>query len=112
MIIDDSERLPVGFDSPLGVIERFVQAGDDVGLHIIYTRQFAAFMAGLGADPVFRMLKQAREPELIMDSDPDQGFVKGKWKGHWMPKGRGFLLNTAESGESGIYVQVADAGLG
>ncbi|AFV14853.1 MULTISPECIES: type VII secretion protein EccC [Mycobacterium] len=112
LIIDDSERLPVGFDSPLGVIERFVQAGDDVGLHIIYTRQFAAFMAGLGADPVFRMLKQAREPELIMDSDPDQGFVKGKWKGHWMPKGRGFLLNTAESGESGIYVQVADAGLG
>jgi S-DNA-T family DNA segregation ATPase FtsK/SpoIIIE len=112
LIIDDSERLPAGYDSPLTSIAPFVQAGSDVGLHIIYTRVFAAFMAGLGADPVLRMLREATEPVLVMDSDPDQGFVKVKWKGHSMPKGRGFLMNTAESGESGIYVQVAAAGLG
>jgi DNA segregation ATPase FtsK/SpoIIIE, S-DNA-T family len=112
LIIDDSERLPAGYDSPLTSIAPFVQAGSDVGLHIIYTRVFAAFMAGLGADPVLRMLREATEPLLVMDSDPDQGFVKAKWKGHSMPKGRGFLMNTAESGESGIYVQVATAGLG
>ena len=53
-------------------------------------------------------LRESTAPMLIMDSDPDHGFVKGKWKGHSMPPGRGFLMNTAESGESGIYVQVAD----
>ncbi|MCV7089858.1 type VII secretion protein EccCa [Mycobacterium interjectum] len=112
LIIDDSERLPAGYDSPLVPIAPFVQAGADVGLHIVYTRLFGAFMAGLGADPVLRLLRDATEPLLVMDSDPDPGFVKGKWKGHSMPRGRGFLMNTAESGESGIYVQVADAGLG
>lgn len=111
LIIDDSERLPGGYDSPLVPIAPFVQAGSDVGLHIIYTRLFGPFMAGMG-DPIVRLLRDATEPLLVMDSDPDQGFVKAKWKGHSMPRGRGFLMNTAESGELGIYVQVADAELG
>ena len=108
LVIDDAERLPAGFDSPLQPIEQFVQAGADVGLHIIYTRLFAGFMQGLGLDVVLRNLRESAAPMLIMDSDPDHGYVKGKWKGHSMPPGRGFLMNTAESGESGIYVQVAD----
>ncbi|CDM79564.1 type VII secretion protein EccC (plasmid) [Mycobacterium marinum] len=107
LIIDDSERLPGGFDSPLVAIAPFVQAGSDVGLHIIYTRLFGPFMAGMG-DPIVRLLRDATEPLLVMDSDSDQGFVKGRWKGHSMPRGRGFLMNTADSGESGMYVQVAD----
>ena len=40
---------------------------------------------------------------LVMDSDPDEGFVRGRWKGHDMPTGRGFFMSTAESGK---YVQV------
>jgi DNA segregation ATPase FtsK/SpoIIIE, S-DNA-T family len=108
LVIDDAERLPAGYDSPLQPIEQFVQAGADVGLHIIYTRLFAGFMQGMGVDGVLRHLKNSVAPQLVMDSDPDQGFVKGKWKGHSMPPGRGFLMNTAESGEAGIYVQVAD----
>lgn len=111
LIIDDSERLPGGYDSPLVPIAPFVQAGSDVGLHIIYTRLFGPFMAGMG-DPLVRLLREATEPLLVMDSDPDQGFVKNKWKGHTMPPGRGFLMNTAESGELGIYVQVADTEVG
>lgn len=108
LVIDDSERLPGGYDSPLTPIAPFVQAGSDVGLHIIYTRLFGPFMSGMG-DPVVKLLRDATEPLLVMDSDPDAGFVKAKWKGHAMPPGRGFLMNTAESGELGIYVQVADA---
>ena len=108
LVIDDAERLPAGFDSPLQPIGQFVQAGADVGLHIIYTRLFGGFMQGLGLDAVLRNLRESAAPMLIMDSDPDHGYVKGKWKGHSMPPGRGFLMNTAESGESGIYVQVAD----
>ena len=108
LVIDDTERLPAGYDSPLQPIEQFVQAGTDVGLHIIYTRLFAGYMQGLGADGVLRNLRDSSAPILIMDSDPDLGFVKNKWKGHSMPPGRGFLMNTVESGETGIYVQVAD----
>ena len=81
LIIDDSERLPAGYDSPLVPIAPFVQAGADVGLHIVYTRLFGAFMAGLGADPVLRLLRDATEPLLVMDSDPDPGFVKGQMEG-------------------------------
>ena len=88
-----------------------MHAGADVGLHIVYTRLFGGFMQGMGADAVLRTMREATAPTLVMDSDPDAGFVKGRWKGHAMPKGRGFLMNTTESGESGIYVQVADTGL-
>jgi DNA segregation ATPase FtsK/SpoIIIE, S-DNA-T family len=108
LVIDDAQRLPAGFDSPLEPIAQFVESGADVGLHIIYTRLFGGFSSSVGADPVMRMLRQANAPLLVMDSDPDEGFIRGKWKGHSMPRGRGFLLNTTESG---IYVQVADAQL-
>jgi hypothetical protein len=108
VVIDDAQRLPAGFDSPLEPIAQFVESGADVGLHVIYTRLFGGFSSSVGADPVMRMLRQANAPLLVMDSDPDEGFIRGKWKGHAMPRGRGFLLNTTESG---IYVQVADAQL-
>lgn len=111
LVIDDGERMPGGFDSPFAPIERFVQAGRDVGLHIVYTHSFGAFSTQMGANPVLRMLRTAFEPMLIMDSDPDPGYVQGRWKGHRMIPGRGFLMNSAESGESGIYVQVADTQL-
>lgn len=111
LVIDDSERLPAGFDSPLQALAPWVQSGADVGLHLIYSRQFGAFMSG-GADPVLRPLRDSAAPVLVMDSDADLGFVKGKWKGHSMPAGRGFLMNSAISGESGIYVQVGDSGTG
>ena len=84
-MIDDAERLPAGFDSPLEPIGPFVHAGADVGLHIVYTRLFGGFMQGMGADAVLRTLREATAPMLVMDSDPDAGFVKGKWKGHSMP---------------------------
>jgi S-DNA-T family DNA segregation ATPase FtsK/SpoIIIE len=115
LVIDDGERMPGGFDSPFISIEPFVQAGRDVGLHIVYTHSFGAFSTQMGANPVLRMLRTAFEPMLIMDSDPDPGYVQGRWKGHPMVAGRGFLMNSAESGETGIYVQVADthvAGIG
>jgi DNA segregation ATPase FtsK/SpoIIIE-like protein len=108
LVIDDGERMPGGFDSPFAPIEPFVQAGRDVGLHIVYTHSFGAFSTQTGANPVLRMLRTAFEPMLIMDSDPDPGYVQGRWKGHPMVAGRGFLMNSAESGETGLYVQVAD----
>jgi type VII secretion protein EccCa/type VII secretion protein EccCb len=108
LVIDDAQRLPPGFDSPLEPIARFVESGADVGLRIIYTRAFGGFVSAMGADPVLRRLRESRAPLLVMDSDPDDGFIQARWKGHPMPPGRGFLMNTTESG---IYVQVADLGL-
>jgi hypothetical protein len=111
LVIDDAERMPPGYDSPFEPIAQFVQAGADVGLHIIYTHSFGPFMTGLGTDVVLRNLRLAYAPMLIMDSDGDPGFVKGKWKGHPMVPGRGFLLDSAQWGEAGVYVQVADTQL-
>jgi DNA segregation ATPase FtsK/SpoIIIE, S-DNA-T family len=110
VVIDDSERLPGGYDSPLQALAPWVQSGPDVGLHIIYSRQFGALMTNMG-DPILKPLRDSAAPLLVMDSDPDHGFVKGRWKGHSMPPGRGFLMNSAISGESGIYVQVSDSGI-
>lgn len=104
LVIDDAQRLPAGFDSPLAPIADFVEAGEDVGLRVVYSRLFGGFLSGVGADPVLRMLQQAHAPLLVMDSDPDAGPVRAKWKGHPMVPGRGYLMG---ADETGTYVQVA-----
>jgi len=40
---------------------------------------------------------------LVMDADPDEGFIRGKMKGGPLPRGRGLLM--AE--DTGVFVQVA-----
>lgn len=109
VVIDDAQRLPAGYDSPLEPLAPWVESAADVGLRIVYTRSFGGFMSSVGADPVLRMMRQSNAALLVMDSDPDEGYVQEKWKGHPMPPGRGFLMNTDESG---IYVQVGAAELG
>ncbi len=109
VVIDDAQRLPAGYDSPLEPLAPWVESATDVGLRIVYTRSFGGFMSSLGADPVLRMMRQSNAALLVMDSDPDEGYVQEKWKGHPMPPGRGFLMNTDESG---IYVQVGAPELG
>jgi hypothetical protein len=54
-------------------------------------------------------MQQANTSLLVMDSDPDEGFIRGRWKGHDMPAGRGFLMLT---GASGKYVQVGQVSAG
>jgi len=103
LIIDDAEKLPTGLDSPLGPLAQAVKSAEDVGLRVIYTRGFGGFSGAHRADPVIAGMLLANTPLLVMDSDPDEGFVRGRWKGHDMPTGRGFLMNTAEAGK---YVQV------
>lgn len=103
LIIDDAEKLPAGLDSPLVPLAEAVKSAEDVGLRVIYTRGFGGFSGAHRADPVIAGMLLANTPLLVMDSDPDEGFVRGRWKGHDMPTGRGFLMNTAEAGK---YVQV------
>jgi type VII secretion protein EccCa/type VII secretion protein EccCb len=103
LIVDDSEKLPPGLDAPLHPLAGAVNAADDVGLRVIYTRRFGGWAGGHRADPLLAGMLTANAPLLVMDSDPDEGFVRGRWKGHDMPAGRGFLMITAESGR---YVQV------
>ena len=52
---------------------------------------------------MLRALHQANAPLLVMDADPDEGFIRGKMKGGPLPRGRGLLM--AE--DTGIFVQVA-----
>jgi type VII secretion protein EccCa/type VII secretion protein EccCb len=103
LIIDDAEKLPAGLDSPLYPLGQAINAAEDVGLRVIYTRRFGGWSGSHRADPLLAGMLSANTPLLVMDSDPDEGFVRGRWKGHDMPAGRGFLMVTAESGR---YVQV------
>jgi hypothetical protein len=110
LIVDDADRLPPGMDSPLEArvpgasTAAMVGAAADVGLRILYTRRFGGWAGAYRADPLVSSMLQANAPLLVMDSDADAGFIRGRFKGHPMPPGRGYLLTTAESGR---YVQVA-----
>ncbi|CKP57003.1 type VII secretion system ESX-5 FtsK/SpoIIIE family ATPase EccC5 [Mycobacterium tuberculosis] len=102
LIVDDIQQLPPGFDSPLHKAVRFVNRAADVGLHVIVTRTFGGWSSA-GSDPMLRALHQANAPLLVMDADPDEGFIRGKMKGGPLPRGRGLLM--AE--DTGVFVQVA-----
>lgn len=102
LIVDDIQQLPPGFDSPLHKAVLFVNRAADVGLHVIVTRTFGGWSSA-GSDPMLRALHQANAPLLVMDADPDEGFIRGKMKGGPLPRGRGLLM--AE--DTGVFVQVA-----
>jgi DNA segregation ATPase FtsK/SpoIIIE-like protein len=102
LIIDDVQQLPPGFDSPLHKAAPWVTRAADVGLHVIVTRTFGGWSSA-GSDPLLRALAQANAPLLVMDADPDEGFIRGKMKGGPLPRGRGLLM--AE--DTGVFVQVA-----
>jgi len=103
LIVDDAELLPRGFDAPLRPLVDAANAAADVGLRIIYTRQFGGWAGAGSADPLLSAMMQANAPLLVMDSDADEGYVRARWRGHPMSTGRGFLMTTAEAG---TYVQV------
>ena len=103
LIVDDADRLPGGYDAPLRELVPSAHAASDVGLRIVYARRFGGWAGSDRADPLLGTMKQANAPLLVMDSDGEEGFVRGRWKGHPMAPGRGFLMGT---GESGRYVQV------
>lgn len=102
LIIDDIQQLPPGFDSPLHKAAPWVTRAADVGLHVFVTRTFGGWSSA-GSDPILRALHQANAPLLVMDADPDEGFIRGKMKGGPLPPGRGLLM--AE--DTGVFVQVA-----
>jgi type VII secretion protein EccCb len=102
LIVDDIQQLPPGFDSPLHKAVPWVTRAADVGLHVIITRTFGGWSSA-GSDPMLRALHQANAPLLVMDADPDEGFIRGKMKGGPLPRGRGLLM--AE--DTGVFVQVA-----
>jgi type VII secretion protein EccCa/type VII secretion protein EccCb len=102
LIIDDIQQFPPGFDSPFQKAAPWVTRSADVGLHVIATRTFGGWSSA-GSDPLLRALHQANAPLLVMDADPDEGFIRGKMKGGPLPRGRGLLM--AE--DTGVFVQVA-----
>ena len=94
-----------GMDAPLRDMVPAANAAADVGLRVIYARRFGGWASAERMDPLVGAMKQANAPMLVMDSDTEEGFVRGRWRGHPMPAGRGFLMGT---GESGNYVQIGD----
>jgi DNA segregation ATPase FtsK/SpoIIIE, S-DNA-T family len=105
LIVDDGDRLPPGYDSPMVELVPSANAAPDVGLKVVYSRRFGGWSGSDRADPLLGTMKQTNAPLLVMDSDMEEGFVRGRWKGHPMVPGRGYLMT---GGESGRYVQVGD----
>jgi DNA segregation ATPase FtsK/SpoIIIE, S-DNA-T family len=103
LVVDDAERLPFGMDAPLRPLVSAANAAGDVGFRVIYARRFGGWSGAERMDPLLATMKQANAQLLVMDSDMEEGFVRGRWRGHSMPPGRGFLMSTADSG---LYVQV------
>jgi DNA segregation ATPase FtsK/SpoIIIE, S-DNA-T family len=103
LVVDDAERLPYGMDAPLRDLMSAANAAGDVGFRVIYARRFGGWSGAERMDPLLSTMKQANAQLLVMDSDMEEGFVRGRWRGHSMPVGRGFLMSTADSG---LYVQV------
>lgn len=88
LVIDDAERLPSGnYNHVFTPLIEAANAAEDVGLHIIYSRQFGGWMSVAGRDPLLATMMQANADLLVMDSDPDEGFVRARWKGHPCRKG-------------------------
>lgn len=103
LIVDDAERLPPGIDAPLRDLTTAANAAGDVGLRIVYARRFGGWSQADRMDPLLAAMKQGAAQLLVMNSDEEEGFVRGRWRGHAMPVGRGILMSTAESGR---YVQI------
>ncbi len=110
LIMDDADRLPGGMNSPLQAMGPMSTMAADVGLRIIYARGFGGWSAGfMSSDPILSEMRNRNGPLLVMDSDREEGPVRGRWYGHNMPPGRGYLM---AKGESGLYVQVASVPTG
>lgn len=110
LIMDDADRLPGGMSSPLGTLGPMAGMAADVGLRIIYARAFGGWASGyMNSDPILTEMRNRNGPLLVMDSDREEGPVRGRWYGHHMPPGRGYLMT---KGESGLYVQVASVPTG
>jgi DNA segregation ATPase FtsK/SpoIIIE, S-DNA-T family len=104
LIIDDIQRLPTSFESPLQKAWPWVTRAADVGLHVLCTRTFGGWNSGqAAADPMLRALVQANTPLLLMNADPNEGPVRDKIKGAPLPVGRGLLMGH----DANTYVQVA-----
>jgi len=103
LVVDDAERLPQGMEAAFKDLVSAANAASDVGFRVIYARQFGGWGSAGQRDPLLGAMKQAGAQLLVMDSDMEEGPARGRWRGHSMPVGRGFLMSTTDSG---LYVQV------
>jgi len=104
LVVDDAERLPPGYDAPLAELVGAANAAADIGFRVVYARRFGGWSSADRMDPLVNVMKQAGGQILVMDSDMEEGFVRGRWRGHSMTPGRGYLM--MDTAGSGLYVQV------
>lgn len=104
LVVDDAERLPPGYDAPLQELVGAANAAADIGFRVVYARRFGGWSSADRMDPLLNVMKQAGGQILVMDSDMEEGFIRGRWRGHSMTPGRGYLM--MDTAGSGLYVQV------
>ncbi|WP_136246380.1 type VII secretion protein EccCb [Mycobacterium intracellulare] len=87
----DTGGFVAGTGYPLGPLARFIARGKEVGLHLVVSRRIAQWGRTL-TNPIIGELLKAKAPVVVMDGDPDEGFIVGKTKAMPADPGRGLYV--------------------
>ena len=103
LVVDDYDLVATSSGNPLLPLVELLGHGRDIGFRMILTRR----SGGLGRalfDPVISTLRDLSCDVLLMNGDPDEGYVVGRHRMQRLPAGRGELISRNHPPE---VVQVA-----
>jgi len=103
LVVDDYDLVATASGSPLLPLVEMLSHGRDIGFRVILTRR----SGGLGRalfEPVIAGLRDLSCDMLLMNGDPDEGYVTGRHRMQRLPAGRGELVSRSHAPE---IVQVA-----
>ncbi|ALG84154.1 type VII secretion protein EccCa [Gordonia phthalatica] len=103
LVVDDYDLVSTSSGNPLLPLVELLGHGRDIGFRMIVTRR----SGGLGRalfDPVIATLRDLSCDVLLMNGDPDEGYVVGRHRMQRLPAGRGELISR---NHPPVVVQVA-----
>ncbi|MBM7366789.1 type VII secretion protein EccCa [Gordonia hydrophobica] len=103
LVVDDYDLVSTSSGNALLPLVELLGHGRDIGFRVILTRR----SGGLGRalfDPVIASLRDLSCDVLLMNGDPDEGYVVGRHRMQRLPAGRGELISRNHPPE---IVQVA-----
>ncbi|MGB6040456.1 MAG: type VII secretion protein EccCa, partial [Gordonia sp. (in: high G+C Gram-positive bacteria)] len=103
LVVDDYDLVATASGNPLLPLIEMAGHGRDIGFRMIVARR----SGGLGRalfDPVIACLRDLSCDVLLMDGDPDEGYVVGRHRMQRLPVGRGELISRNRGAQ---IVQVA-----
>lgn len=103
LVVDDYDLVATASGNPLSPLIELLGHGRDIGFRLILTRRSGGVGRAL-FDPLIACLRDLSCDVLLMNGDPDEGYVVGRHRLQRLPAGRGELVSRNRSPE---IVQVA-----